>query len=449
MRRIALFCVAMLACTTSALAAPRQVQVQEEILGKATVLAPEDEPTKFIALLSDKDGFSPAYNDVAEKLVAQGSAVMLIDSQAFIDGLAKGDEEDCHYAFGDIEDASREAQRQLGMQTWRWPVVMGLGKLGGTYAYINLAQAPENTAAGAVSTDFSDEMASKLRMCDGPSSDKAADGNWKYKPLEEMPGRWTLVTSTPPDATQQAFIAGTKGATSIVAADGTDAVNDAAVKAAVEMGAPPNQELSDLPLVELPASGPPVGLAIFISGDGGWRDIDKTIGEILQKEGVAVVGVDSLRYFWSTKEPDVIASDLTRIISYYTKLWGAKRIAVIGYSLGADVIPFTWQKLSPQIQKKVNLLAMLGLEPTADFEISVSGWLGVASSSDVDLKPYLPNLPFEKTMCFYGAEEVPDNDTACVFPEMKKAEIIERPGGHHFDGNYEPVARAILDRLKK
>jgi type IV secretory pathway VirJ component len=201
--------------------------------------------------------------------------------------------------------------------------------------------------------------------------------------------------------------------------------------------------------VELPASGPPVGLAIFISGDGGWRDIDKTIGEILQKEGVAVVGVDSLRYFWSTKEPDVIASDLTRIISYYTKLWGAKRIAVIGYSLGADVIPFTWQKLSPQTQKKVNLLAMLGLEPTADFEISVSGWLGVASSSDVDLKPYLPGLPFEKTMCFYGAEEVPDNDTACVFPEMKKAEIIERPGGHHFDGNYEPVARAILDRLKK
>ncbi|GLS21820.1 acid tolerance protein [Labrys miyagiensis] len=449
MRRIALFCVAMLACTTSALAAPRQVQVQEEILGKVTVLAPEDEPTKFIALLSDKDGFSPAYNDVAEKLVAQGSAVMLIDSQAFIDGLAKGDEEDCHYAFGDIEDASREAQRQLGMQTWRWPVVMGLGKLGGTYAYINLAQAPENTAAGAVSTDFSDEMASKLRMCDGPSSDKAADGNWKYKPLEEMPGRWTLVTSSPPDATEQAFIAGTKGATSVVTADGTDAVNDAAVKAAVEMGAPPNQELSDLPLVELPASGPPVGLAIFISGDGGWRDIDKTIGEILQKEGVAVVGVDSLRYFWSTKEPDVIAGDLTRIISYYTKLWGAKRIAIIGYSLGADVIPFTWQKLSPQTQKKVNLLAMLGLEPTADFEISVSGWLGVASSSDVDLKPYLPGLPFEKTMCFYGAEEVPDNDTACVFPEMKKAEIIERPGGHHFDGNYEPVARAILDRLKK
>lgn len=449
MRRIALFCFALLASTASALAAPREIKVQEEILGTVTVLAPEEEPTKFVALLSDKDGLTPAYRAVADKLVDQGAAVMLIDSQAFIDGLAKGDEEDCHYAFGDIEDSAREAQRQLGMQTWRWPVVVGLGTLGGTFAYINLAQAPENTAAGAVSTGFSDEMASKLRMCEGAPVSKAADGKWQYKPLARVPGRWTYVGAAAPDATTQAFVAGTKDAQSVVADGGPDALIDAAVKAAVEMGAPPNQELGDLPLVELPASGPPTGLAIFISGDGGWRDIDKTIGEILQKEGVAVVGVDSLRYFWSTKEPDVIAGDLTRIIGYYTKLWGAKRVAVIGYSLGADVIPFVWQKLPPPMQKKINLLAMLGLEPTADFEISVSGWLGVASSSDVDLKPYLPGLPFEKTMCFYGKEEVVENGTACVFPEMSKATLVERPGGHHFDGNYEPVARAILERLKK
>lgn len=449
MRRIALFSIALVASTVSALAAPREITVHEDALGTVTVLAPQDEPGKFVALLSDKDGLSPAYRAVADKLVDQGAAVMLIDSKTFIDGLAKGDEEECHYAFGDIEDASREAQRQLGMQTWRWPVVMGLGTLGGTLAYLNLAQAPENTAAGAVSTGFSDQLASKLRICEGAPAAKAGDGLWQYKPLTKVPGAWTLVVTAAPDAVAQAFVAGTQGANAVTAEGGPDAVADAAVKAALEMGAPPNQELGDLPLVELPTAGPPAGLAIFISGDGGWRDIDKTIGEILQKEGVAVVGVDSLRYFWSTKEPDVIAADLTRIIGYYSKLWGARRVAVIGYSLGADVIPFVWQKLPPPMQKKINLLAMLGLEPTADFEISVSGWLGVASSSDVDLKPYLPGLPFEKTMCFYGKEEVVENGTACVFPEMSKATLVERPGGHHFDGNYEPVARAILERLKK
>src|ERR1700754_1286840 len=140
MRRIALFCVAMLAFVTTAAAAPREIQVKEDILGTVTVLGPQDEPTKFVALLSDKDGITPAFRAVAEKLVAQGSAVLLVDTLPFIAALAKGDEEDCHYAFGDIEDASREAQRQLGMQTWRWPVLLGLGTLGGTFAYLNIAQ---------------------------------------------------------------------------------------------------------------------------------------------------------------------------------------------------------------------------------------------------------------------------------------------------------------------
>ena len=58
--------------------------------------------------------------------------------------------------------------------------------------------------------------------------------------------------------------------------------------------------VSRLPLVELPASHPR-GLAIILSGDGGWRDLDKTIGEQLSSEGISVVGWDCLRYFWRHK----------------------------------------------------------------------------------------------------------------------------------------------------
>jgi type IV secretory pathway VirJ component len=285
-------------------------------------------------------------------------------------------------------------------------------------------------------------------MCEGAPAKKAGEGLWTYAPMTVLPDRWTYVAADKPNALVQSFLDASKGTAGLTVSGDDDARFDAAMKAALEIGAPPQEELGDLPLEELPTDGPPVGLAVLLSGDGGWRDIDKSIGEILQKEGIAVVGVDSLRYFWSTKEPEVIASDITRIIAHYTKLWGAKRVAVMGYSLGADVIPFAWQKFPPTMQKQINLIALLGLEPTADFEISVAGWLGVASSSDVDLKPYLPALPMEKTMCFYGEDEVTDGETACVFPEMAKATNIKRPGGHHFDGNYEPVARMILDRLK-
>jgi type IV secretory pathway VirJ component len=50
-------------------------------------------------------------------------------------------------------------------------------------------------------------------------------------------------------------------------------------------------------------------------------------------------------------------------------------------------------------------------------------------------------------MCFYGADEKKDNETACVMKELDGAKRFERPGGHHFDGDYETIARLVLEEL--
>ena len=47
---------------------------------------------------------------------------------------------------------------------------------------------------------------------------------------------------------------------------------------------------------------------------------------------------------------------------------------------------------------------------------------------------------------------IPDNEeevghTACTIPELPLARRLVRPGGHHFDGNYEAIGQAILTRL--
>jgi type IV secretory pathway VirJ component len=447
MRLTLLVLCAVLIAATPALAAPREITVREDALGPVTVLAPHDEPARFVALLSDHDGPTPAMRSQAEALAGAGAAVALIDTPALLRGLALGSEQDCHYAFGDIEDVARSAQRSLGMRSWRWPVMLGLGEEGGTLAYLALAQAPLNTAAGAVSLGFSPRFASKLKLCEGAPGTKSADAAWTYAPLHDVPGRWVLVSPADPGGTEQSFLTAAGGARSFVVGGDDGTRFAAAAKAALEIATQPKGELGDLPLVELPTDGTPRGLVIFLSGDGGWRDIDETVGAMLQKQGIAVVGIDSLRYFWSTKEPEVIAADIDRVIDHYTKIWGTERVAVAGYSLGADVIPFAWPKLAPQTRKAVDLIVLLGLEPTADFEISVAGWLGVASSSDVAVRPHLSALPAGKTMCIYGKDEVADEGTACVFQELSGATLVERPGGHHFDGDYGDIARMILDRL--
>lgn len=219
------------------------------------------------------------------------------------------------------------------------------------------------------------------------------------------------------------------------------------MKAVFEIGASPQEELRDLPLIELPTSEPPKALAVFYSGDGGWRDIDKTIAELLNQRGIAVVGVDSLRYFWTAKTPKEIASDLDRIVATYQTLWRIRKVALLGYSMGSGVLPFAWSTLAPKTQNDTALIALLGLAPQSSFQISVSSFLGVSSPADIDVRPALKTLPPSKVMCFYGKAEQTAKETACLAGELSGATVIERPGGHHFDGNYKPIADVILDRL--
>jgi hypothetical protein len=61
--------------------------------------------------------------------------------------------------------------------------------------------------------------------------------------------------------------------------------------------------------------------------------------------------VDSLRYFWSEKAPDVMAHDLDEIIERYTADWHAAKVVVVGYSFGAGVVPFA-VNASPQTKRR-------------------------------------------------------------------------------------------------
>jgi type IV secretory pathway VirJ component len=66
----------------------------------------------------------------------------------------------------------------------------------------------------------------------------------------------------------------------------------------------------------------------------------------------------------------------------------------------------------------------------------------------IDVRPYLAELPKDKVLCFFGTDEIADKSTACQVPELDGATRVERPGGHHFDGNYQIIADKILERLK-
>jgi type IV secretory pathway VirJ component len=425
----------------------RSIAVTQDVLGEVKILAPSTEPTKFVIYISGQDGLTATSVSEAEQLTSRGAAVALIDLPALEAIFAKRTDDDCYYVFGEFEDLSRIAQRQLGMSDWQWPILFGTGE-GGTLAYLALAQAPANTAGGAVSLGFTPNFRSARPLCPGAPKVSEAKGFITYEPIDVLPAPWSAVLGSPPSDKIKAF-ANAPDITTIQTVAGDEATRfEAAAAALFTMKPPAVGALSDLPLSELPAQGPATKLVILLSGDGGWRDIDKQIGEYLSEHGVAVVGLDSLRYFWSRKDADQIASDLQRIADHYLDKWKLGSLALVGYSFGADVLPMTWPQLEPKTQSQTELIALLGFEPTFDLEVSVSGWLGVASSRNIKVQPYLAGLPKSKVLCFYGIDDKESGDTACVLPELKGATLVERPGGHHFDGNYEILAEEILKRLK-
>jgi type IV secretory pathway VirJ component len=399
--------------TCGALAQAATTTVPGGRYGDVTVTQPAGPLRGFVVLYSQASGWTAADQQTADALAKAGALTVGVDTARYAANLS-AKKETCHQLVGDAEALSHQLERQSQSSHYFAPIVAGTGQ-GATLAMHVLEQAPSNTIAGAVSVDAEHALDARFQPCP-PDPTVIRD---------KVPG--FVETASTGNADRARLVA--------LLTPHLQAVSMSA------------DDVSDLPLIELPAAHPNGLMAIVISGDGGWRDLDKTIAQALQKDGVSVVGWDSLRYFWSEKPPAQTSRDLARVMQTYGARWHAEHIALIGYSFGADVMPFAYNRL-PQAQRaKVSLIALLGFAPDADFQIRVGGWLGMpASDKALKVQPELTKVPAAIVQCFYGAEE---EDTLCPALDKSGIEVIRTSGDHHFGGDYNAMEKRILSAFKK
>ena len=76
---------------------------------------------------------------------------------------------------------------------------------------------------------------------------------------------------------------------------------------------------SDLPTIEVNVDQDKTEatqtMAILLTGDGGWAEIDKELAKMLSAQGIPVVGFDSLSYFWKARTPVATSQDIERVIT--------------------------------------------------------------------------------------------------------------------------------------
>lgn len=161
---------------------------------------------------------------------------------------------------------------------------------------------------------------------------------------------------------------------------------------------------------------------------------------------MSVIGLDSLRFFWSRRTSEGTARDVTALIEHYTGAWQRRRIVLIGYSFGADVLPFVVNRLPRSQRSRVAGVALLGPSPSASFEFHVASWACAASGADaLPVVPEVERLSATPVLCVYGEQET---DSICPRLTPGLAQALAMKGGHHFGGDYRTIAQRTLDLLR-
>ncbi|MGJ7548130.1 virulence factor family protein [Pseudomonas alloputida] len=199
-----------------------------------------------------------------------------------------------------------------------------------------------------------------------------------------------------------------------------------------------------IPVVEVPAGQTTDTVTLFLSGDGGWRDLDRDVAGEMAKLGYPVVGIDTLRYYWQHKTPEQSAADLSELMQHYRQKWGTKRFVLTGYSFGADVLPAIYNRLPAEDQQRIDAVVLLAFARSGSFEIEVEGWLG-KEGQEAPTGPEMAKLPASKVVCVYGIEET--DESGCT-DKTAVGERMKLPGGHHFDENYPALAKRLIDEIE-
>lgn len=428
--------------------------------GAVHLYRPAGEPRGTLLLLSGHDGWSPPEAQMAQAFTRHGMLVAGISGPRLLHALETGPSTCINPNYALIALA-RDAQHRAGLQQYHKPILLGHGA-GGALAYGALAQWPDGSYQGVTSVDAGAVVPGRKPWCPAPGfSARRTSLNgpaWQLAPNRRNRIPWILVQDgqTGQVAVQtQRIVSAVPGARLIRLPPGSDRIGWAQLASVVTSLLPPPPPaqpvgqfaLPDMPLTLVPATRPGRSdlMAIAYSGDGGWVGIDRDLAARIAAAGIPVVGVDSLAYFWTARTPQGAGRDLAQLIRAFGQRWNKRRILLVGYSFGADALPYIVDNLDMDARSRIDSVALLGLSGTADFQFHLSSWLDIDSA---DARPTIPAIRRMQGIALRCVRGQAEADSACPAIPPGLAQQFVVPGDHHFNRNTALLARIILGQRK-
>jgi type IV secretory pathway VirJ component len=429
--------------------------------GTVTIYIPEGTPQSVAIFVSGDGGWERGVVNMARALTGLGAVVIGVDIRHYFESLRKAAARpgaSCQMIAADFEALSHQVQKEIGMSEYHVPVLVGYSS-GATVVYATLVQSPPGTFAGALSLGFCpDQDFAGAQLCTGYGLRYTQNKQHEllFEPAHDLKQPWIafqgeLDQVCKPRAAEE-FVARVAGGTVVklpLVGHGFSVERNwmpqfraayASLTARVETAPARQPQISDLPLQEVHAAGSSDEFALLITGDGGWAGLDRELAAHLAANGVPTVALNSLQYFWSQRTPDETARDVARVLRHYLTAWNKQHVLLIGYSFGADVLPFVVNRLPPELRARVASVSLLGIDAHASFEVGIAEWVG-SETGGAPTKPELARVGQVPVLCIYG-----EGETDSICPGLGRSGIArEQVGsGHHFSGEYATLAERIL-----
>ncbi|HEY1492692.1 MAG TPA: AcvB/VirJ family lysyl-phosphatidylglycerol hydrolase [Steroidobacteraceae bacterium] len=434
--------------------------------GTVAVYLPQGRARSVAIFLSGDGGWELGVINMARALQADGAVVIGVDIREYFSSLGKvaaRGNAPCQMIAADFEALSHQVQKQIGLEEYLVPVLVGYSS-GATVAYATLVQSPPGTFAGALSLGFcADQDFVGVSLC--PGADLHYSTNQQnelvFAPAANLKQPWIAFQGQKDEVCnpQAAEVFAAKVANGeivrlpavghgfSVERNWMPQFHDAYARLSTrtQPAVAATADIGGLPLQEVHASGAGDEFALLLTGDGGWAGLDQELAARLAAAGVPTVGLNSLKYFWSPRTPEQTAQDVTRILRHYLSQWDKQRVLLVGYSFGADVLPFVVNRLPADLRQRVASVSLLGIDANASFEVRVSDWVG-SDNGGPATQPELARITRLPVLCLYGAGE---KDSICPGLPQGVATREQVGTGHHFGGEYATLAERILAFARK
>ena len=184
--------------------------------------------------------------------------------------------------------------------------------------------------------------------------------------------------------------------------------------------------------------------AVIVSGDMGFKTgMGPKIAARLAKDGIPVLGVNSMVYFRDRLSPAEIRALIADVIERGLRFGHARKLVLIGQSFVADMVQVGLDGLPPQLKAKLATVVLVVPGDTVDYRVSPAELFDLIAP-DASALPTARKLNWISTTCIQGAEET---DSLCPHLNAPNVHKVALPGGHplHRDADalYVQIVNAI------